>query len=50
MNEKNKSLDEGLNIHNKKDWKRAVAVDHVIDTNKRSIKDKVNTSEPKFTK
>ena len=43
-----KVLDKGFGI-TPEDKKRAVATDHVIDTNKRSTSDKVNTSEPKMT-
>ena len=43
-----KILDKGFGI-TPKDKARAVAVDHVIDTNKRTSSDKVNKSEPTFT-
>ena len=44
-----RELDKGFGITNQ-DKSKAVAVDHVIDTNKRAIGNgKVNKSEPKFT-
>ena len=41
-------LDKGFGI-TKEDKVRAVANPNVIDTNKRAISDKVNTSEPKMS-
>ena len=41
-------LDKGFGI-TKKDKKRAVENDYVIDTNKRPVTDKVNKKEPRMT-
>ena len=45
---KKPNLDKGFGI-TPKDKQRAVAVNHVIDTNKRATTGKVNKSEPKMT-
>ena len=45
---KKTNLDKGFGIANE-DKNRAIGVDYVIDTNKRSIKDSVNKDTPKFT-
>ena len=45
---KKPNLDKGFGITGD-DKKRAVAVNYTIDTNKRSISDKVSKSEPQMT-
>ena len=46
---KKPDLDKGFGIDNASK-NRAVGVDFVIDTNKRSVKDSVNKDTPKMTK
>ena len=46
---KKPNLDKGLGIDSASK-NRAVGVDYVIDTNKRSVKDSVNNDTPRFTK